>query len=409
VSKDVPQHIFNVTYDDSVPFHISDSIENVLNILESVFISDLPLSFIVNMSSGGDQWGSSDSSFWTSQYQQFITSILQPNVSAIFPNFGNLQNNIDWPRGWGWSGGQILLTNWQAYARGAITDAQSLFTLWIDDDFMDRFDFNSTDGTDSDKFDFETIILHQMLHELGFHSVVDWLNVNFTQPQDADFWIFPFDVFRFSYPTPSDAQNVLTDPREFDPSHIPHSFWDGSLTVPVELERGVNYTGYNASHWLHLDNAPLWGIMDANIPEGKAVGLSLNDVASLRAMGWTVKDNIPPQLTSAKLNGSSILAHGNLVFGPALKCRLNQNYVVDPSTLAPEQNYKWVTCPIPQPLSSQDGPFFLELSNDGGNTWSNQVRAVNNTETHDDDDSSPAAHLSSLFSLVVAIFVGFMF
>jgi hypothetical protein len=401
--------IFNVTYDESVPPDVAQGIENVLAVLEGVMDSNSQLFFKVNISSGNHQWGSTSSTFWNAQYTDFLGE-LPANITQIFPVLTSLMTNIDWPMGWGWTGGRILLTNWQAYARGALSKDNSEFTLWIDEDFMDRFDFNSTDGTDDDKFDFETLILHQMLHELGFHSVVDFLDLNGTDPMDQDFWIFPFDVFRFSYNSPSDEKNFLTDTRQFDPSIPPHTFWDGSLTSPVPLERGVNFTGYNASHWLHQDNDLLFGVMDGNIPEGIAVGLSANDLASFRTMGWTIKDQIIAQATAAILNGSFVAVHGNLLVGPTMKCRFNQDTVVDPADMASNNAYKWINCPIPATFNGQNQTLWVEVSNDGGNTWSNQVRAVDQSSGGvNNGSSSPASHLTGRAAFILTICLGLIF
>jgi uncharacterized protein (TIGR03437 family) len=141
------------------------------------------------------------------------------------------------------------------------------------------FDFDSTDGVDLSKVDFESTAAHEIGHALGFYSSVKVREQSPSLLNAPTLW----DFFRFSPGALS--FNSLTDRPRLQFSFFDHTYFSGD----AELELSSFDEGRQASHW--RDDAlgvKFIGLMDPTGDFGLPLYLTAADVRAALMFGYAV-------------------------------------------------------------------------------------------------------------------------
>jgi hypothetical protein len=143
------------------------------------------------------------------------------------------------------------------------------------------FDYDSRNGVDADKVDFQTAAAHELGHVLGFLSDVDDYDNGATSDNATT-----LDLFRFNNlikPTTNDEFRIL--PRELRPG-------EESVTTDLVSEYAMS-TGQNlgdgrqASHWKDdLATGHFIGIMDPTLDNGTIENVGPADIRSMELIGY---------------------------------------------------------------------------------------------------------------------------
>ena len=216
---------------------------------------------------------------------------------------------------------QILaITNAEAKAIGLAVTPQTLSGcigncdgfIQFNSDF--KFDFNPSNGTDANAFDFVGVAAHEIGHVLGFISGVDILDGN-SPPYNGPFndnlftYVSALDLFRYS--TMSAAHGVIDWTAD---NRAKYFSLDGS-TVGPEFSTGVNFgDGRQASHW--KDNLFI-GLMDPTAGMGETLEITGYDLMAMDAIGWNVAAIPEP-------SGWAMLGAGMLLLAVRQRSRSNK-------------------------------------------------------------------------------------
>ena len=153
-----------------------------------------------------------------------------------------------------------------------------------------NFDFDSSDGIESSKLDFEGLVLHEMAHVLGFVSRVGAEEIFPTGRVELSMW----DLFRF---LPGTIRTEFSSATRLLSSGVNQVFFDGNSETPVATGRpdGSGGDGSPASHWKSktILGAKL-GLMDPNLSPGEVALITENDLRVLDLIGFRVRDRIGP-------------------------------------------------------------------------------------------------------------------
>ena len=172
-----------------------------------------------------------------------------------------------------------------------------------------NFDFDNRDGVSAGSYDFESVVLHEIGHVLGFMSVVDEIDYRLAQGETTIDGIAPtiLDLFRF------DSDNLPTDDAEFAAfgrdlsTEDSASLSDTSIAYTMETGNATG-SGQQASHF--KDNAEI-GTMDPTLSPGELAVLSAADLLALDLIGWDVNPGaflaIPEPAATALLTASLAL------------------------------------------------------------------------------------------------------
>ena len=113
---------------------------------------------------------------------------------------------------WTYGGAAIAKANMRALGFDvSFDDPFADATITFNSDFLNLFDFDSSDGIDSTLYDFEAIVTHEIGHALGFYSIVDQVDVLVAFGFPGGALITPMDCFRMR---PGDgALDFTNNPR----------------------------------------------------------------------------------------------------------------------------------------------------------------------------------------------------
>jgi hypothetical protein len=168
------------------------------------------------------------------------------------------------------------------------------------------FDFDPTDGINSNQIDFVGVAIHEMLHGLGFVSSVDdvdYLVSNSGLPRNVE--IGPLDLFRFDPGV--GASNFTGGTRNMLPGGNP-VVYDGGIynpqgfTIPgltlgdIPMSTGdFNGDGFQASHFKADDITHVTiGIMDPTTGNGQLDVFSAQDKRMMGLLGYDLTPFVAP-------------------------------------------------------------------------------------------------------------------
>ncbi len=214
------------------------------------------------------------------------------------PGQGNREDFID--RNGNSNNRTVLVTNAQARALG-LADAQNkgLDSIIKINSSID-WDFNQKDGVDGSKYDFASVLQHEIGHALGIVSGVDALDFLAVDDEPGDVednrfsYLTPLDFYRYSEKSASLGLMDLTlggDEKYFS--------LDGGRSVVTNAQGQKAYfstgsvqsegDGSQGSHWKTNSASPL-GIMDPILNKGQSVSISELDAMLLDSVGWNLEN-----------------------------------------------------------------------------------------------------------------------
>ncbi len=153
-------------------------------------------------------------------------------------------------------------------------------TIIFNSDFA--FDFDRSNGIDSNAFDFVGVAAHEIGHSLGFISGVDDLDASPGASEDS-YRLFIMDLFRYS--NDSVAQGV----RDFTADNRDKFFSINGGASQISLfSTGPRFgDGRQASHWKDNElTGTYYGIMDPTGRTGELLNLTENDRRMLDVIGY---------------------------------------------------------------------------------------------------------------------------
>ena len=191
-------------------------------------------------------------------------------------------------------------------------DASGL-DLYIQLDNSVDWSYDYVNGnTPSNKYDFVSVVLHEIGHGLGFISGVDAQTSQLALPT-------ALDMFRYS--SQSASQNAI----DYAVGGTKYFSTDGGQSQTGEFSTGVNTIlggdGDQASHW--ENNAqPYLGIMSSTIQKGETRQISALDLTAFDYIGWDVNHGAQLNLSALQQNAAT---KANNIWG-------NSNYILDRSS-----------------------------------------------------------------------------
>jgi hypothetical protein len=188
----------------------------------------------------------------------------------------------------------IRLTTANARAVGLLGANDPLIDGSVSFSSTFTWDFDPTDGVNSNAFDFIGVATHEIGHALGFVSGVDTLDLNRSGNfSDAAFtYIAPADLFRCS----TDSKAAGADLDFSADKRTKYFSLDNCNNSIATFSTGRTFgDGQQASHW--KDNLGI-GILDPTAGYGERLSITATDLALFDVIGW---DTVPEPGTFALL------------------------------------------------------------------------------------------------------------
>ena len=297
---------FNLTYQPGVTQQQIEAVELAGNIWSSYLTDNITVNFHFEMTNGllpNNMLGGATPTIKKMNYDKFKVGLQSDGTANVnllpTSSQGNnyyvkrLQNgSLDH------SGYELMQTYANNKALGNdLSGGASGLDGYIQLDQSANWSYDYAGGTiGNNQYDFVSVVLHEMGHNLGFISGVDALS-SLALPTSLD-------MFRYS--SNSAAQGA------FDYGIDGNKYFsvDGGQTIfsangrEAKFATGENSNlggdGHQASHWKYDSNNPL-GIMDPKLKKKQIRDISLFDLTAMDYIGWDVN-------YSASLNLSNLLS-----------------------------------------------------------------------------------------------------
>lgn len=209
-------------------------------------------------------------------------------VVALVPSLANLNTLL--PPGFTF-GNTMALTMANLKALGLSAgpfDEQPDAEIVFSTSFLNRFDFDPSNGIDPDKIDFQAVVVHEIGHALGFSTVVDLVDYLRARGQTETIPLYPLDCFRLL--PDQGARDFAQAARALTTGDLQsvQVFFDGTTDIAMStgLELG---DGKQASHWKDDQLTGFFiGIMDPTLSPGSREELTARDLRAFGLIGWDV-------------------------------------------------------------------------------------------------------------------------
>lgn len=147
------------------------------------------------------------------------------------------------------------------------------------------FDFDPSDGVDTDKTDFEAVAIHELGHALGFISGVGGKELTPSSTLAPTIW----DFFRFR-PGGLIGSSITSSPR-IQLAGGEHSYFVGDAELPLSTSTSsqTGGDGRQGSHW--KDNSLIGtytGVMDPTAASGERLVITAADLTALNYFGYKI-------------------------------------------------------------------------------------------------------------------------
>ena len=191
-------------------------------------------------------------------------------------------------------------------------DASGL-DLYIQLESSVNWSYNYVNGnTPNNKYDFVSVVLHELGHGLGFVSGIDAQTSQLALPT-------ALDMFRYS------NQSANQGAIDYAVGGSKYFSTNGGQTQTGEFSTGVDTSlggdGDQASHW-KANAQPYLGIMSSTIQKGETRQVSALDLTAFDYIGWDVNHSAQLNLSALQQNAKN---KANYIWG-------NSNYITDRSS-----------------------------------------------------------------------------
>jgi hypothetical protein len=176
-----------------------------------------------------------------------------------------------------------------------------------------NFDFDPSNGIDSNATDFDAVAVHELGHVLGFSSMVGSKELNPTEPV----FVTMLDLFRLA---PGATVGSFASASRLLASGGTHNFFTGTTELALSTGRPrdpVGGDGRQASHWKDdILSGSFIGIMDPTIAQGEREQITSNDLKALDLLGYALMGSAPPPPDDAVALTSGVAQSGSISAPP---------------------------------------------------------------------------------------------